>query len=80
MIKIIIADDHPIVRAGMKQIIAEASDLKVADEASDGHKLLMAWREVAIICSCGERLLSYAAVEGERLLSYAAVERGCCQP
>ena len=40
MIKIIIADDHPIVRAGMKQIISEASDLIVADEASDGHKLL----------------------------------------
>jgi DNA-binding NarL/FixJ family response regulator len=31
MIKIIIADDHPIVRAGMKQIIAEDSDLMVAD-------------------------------------------------
>ena len=40
MIKIIIADDHPIVRAGMKQIIAEDSDLMVADEASDGQKLL----------------------------------------
>jgi DNA-binding NarL/FixJ family response regulator len=40
MIKIIIADDHPIVRAGMKQIISEASDLMVADEANDGHKLL----------------------------------------
>ena len=45
MIKIIIADDHPIVRAGMKQIIAEASDLKVADEASDGRKLLSKTRE-----------------------------------
>ena len=40
MIRIIIADDHPIVRAGMKQIITEATDLMVADEASDGHKLL----------------------------------------
>ena len=45
MIKIIIADDHPIVRAGMKQIISEASDLLVADEASDGHKLLNKIRE-----------------------------------
>jgi DNA-binding NarL/FixJ family response regulator len=45
MIKIIIADDHPIVRAGMKQIISEASDLVVADEASDGHKLLDKIRE-----------------------------------
>jgi two-component system invasion response regulator UvrY len=40
MLKIIIADDHPIVRAGMKQIISEASDLMVADEASDGRQLL----------------------------------------
>jgi len=40
MIRIIIADDHPIVRAGMKQIISEASDLMVADEAGDGHQLL----------------------------------------
>ena len=45
MIKIIIADDHPIVRAGMKQVISEASDLMVADEASDGHKLLSKIRE-----------------------------------
>jgi len=45
MIKIIIADDHPIVRAGMKQIISEASDLTVADEANDGRKLLSKIRE-----------------------------------
>ena len=45
MIKIIIADDHPIVRAGMKQIIAEAADLVVADEADDGHKLLKKTRK-----------------------------------
>jgi DNA-binding NarL/FixJ family response regulator len=45
MIKIIIADDHPIVRAGMKQIISEASDLMVADEARDGYKLLSKIRE-----------------------------------
>jgi DNA-binding NarL/FixJ family response regulator len=40
MTNIIIADDHPIVRAGMKQIISEASDLVVAAEASDGRQLL----------------------------------------
>ena len=45
MIKIIIADDHPIVRAGMKQIISEASNLTVADEADDGRKLLSKIRE-----------------------------------
>ncbi len=40
MIKVIIADDHPIVRAGLKQILAEASDIMVAAEAGNGHELL----------------------------------------
>jgi two-component system invasion response regulator UvrY len=45
MIKIIIADDHPIVRAGMKQIISEAADMSVVDEAADGRQLLHKIRE-----------------------------------
>jgi two-component system invasion response regulator UvrY len=40
MIKVIIADDHPIVRAGLKQIIMENSDITVAGEASNGADLL----------------------------------------
>jgi len=40
MIKILIADDHPIVRAGLKQILEGASDIKVTVEAGDGHELL----------------------------------------
>lgn len=40
MIKIVIADDHPIVREGLKQILADSSDIKVAAEAGDGHELL----------------------------------------
>jgi two-component system invasion response regulator UvrY len=40
MVRIVIADDHPIVRAGLKQIIAEAPDLVIADEANDGRELL----------------------------------------
>jgi DNA-binding NarL/FixJ family response regulator len=40
MIKILIADDHTIVREGLKQILAETPDLLVADEAEDGQELL----------------------------------------
>jgi two-component system invasion response regulator UvrY len=40
MIKVIIADDHPIVRAGLKQIIMENSEITVAGEASNGTDLL----------------------------------------
>jgi two-component system invasion response regulator UvrY len=40
MIKILIADDHAIVREGLKQIVAETSDMVVADEASTGYEVL----------------------------------------
>lgn len=40
MIKIIIADDHEIVRAGLKQIIADSKDMHVKGEAHDGQQLL----------------------------------------
>src|ERR1700751_3322979 len=35
-ILIVIADDHPIVRKGLREIIEEDPDLKVAGEAGDG--------------------------------------------
>ena len=40
MIKLIIADDHPIVREGLKQIIAESPHFTVSDEAGNGTELL----------------------------------------
>lgn len=40
MIKILIADDHPVVRVGMKHIIEKAHDMVVVDEASNGTEAL----------------------------------------
>jgi len=40
MLRILIADDHPLFRRGLKQIITEASDMVVADEAADGREAL----------------------------------------
>lgn len=39
-IKILIADDHPIVREGFKQVLSETSDMVVDDEASNGQEVL----------------------------------------
>jgi DNA-binding NarL/FixJ family response regulator len=46
MKRIIIADDHEIVRAGLKQIIADDPDLSVEGEAGDGQELLEKLRKV----------------------------------
>jgi two-component system invasion response regulator UvrY len=40
MIKILIADDHAIVREGLKRIVAETTDMVVADEATSGQEVL----------------------------------------
>lgn len=36
MIRVLLADDHPVVRAGLRQILAEAPDITVVGEAADG--------------------------------------------
>jgi two-component system invasion response regulator UvrY len=41
MVKILVADDHPIVRQGLKQILSEYPDLTVADEAGTGKDVLV---------------------------------------
>ena len=40
-IKILLADDHAIVRHGLKQIMATTTDLEVVGEASNGQQVLM---------------------------------------
>lgn len=47
MLKILIADDHAIVREGLKQILVEIDDIIVAGEASDGNQALERVREEA---------------------------------
>ncbi len=39
-IRIVLADDHPIVRDGLKKMLALESDLEVVGEASDGREAL----------------------------------------
>ncbi len=40
MIKVLVADDHTIVRKGIEQIIVETDDIVVADEARNGQEVL----------------------------------------
>jgi two-component system, NarL family, invasion response regulator UvrY len=40
MIKVLIADDHAIVRQGLKQVLAEANDMQVGGEATNGLEAL----------------------------------------
>lgn len=45
MIRILIADDHAIVRAGLRQFIADQADMEIAGEAATGTETVAAVRE-----------------------------------
>ena len=45
MIRVVIADDHTIVREGLKQLLFAASDVEVVAEARDGHDVVRIVRE-----------------------------------
>ena len=40
MIRVFIADDHPIVREGLKRLVEDGFDMTVAGEVADGRQLL----------------------------------------
>jgi DNA-binding NarL/FixJ family response regulator len=46
MIRIVMADDHAIVREGLKRVVASAQDLQIVGEAGDGTEVTRLVREM----------------------------------
>jgi two-component system, NarL family, invasion response regulator UvrY len=40
VIRILIADEHPLIRAGLRSLLAHETDFSVVAEAKDGHEVL----------------------------------------
>jgi DNA-binding NarL/FixJ family response regulator len=40
IIRVLLADDHPIVRDGLKKLLTLEDDIRVVGEAADGHEVL----------------------------------------
>lgn len=51
MIRVIVCDDHPIVREGVRMIISQQKDISIEEEASNGQELLskLAGRNIDVI-------------------------------
>ena len=45
MIRVISADDHAVVRGGVKQLLADAADIQIVGEAADGIELMQVLRQ-----------------------------------
>lgn len=46
MIKVLLADDHSIVRAGLRRLVEECEDMEVVGEAADGREAIHKIREL----------------------------------
>jgi DNA-binding NarL/FixJ family response regulator len=46
-IRIVLTDDHPVVRAGIRKLLEQASDITVVGEATDGVQALQIVKELA---------------------------------
>ena len=46
MIKVLLADDHAIFRAGLRRLVEEAGDMVVVAEATDGREAIQLTRDV----------------------------------
>ena len=44
MIRVVIADDHPLVRTGLRQVLADESEIEVVGEAADGDETVAVLR------------------------------------
>jgi DNA-binding NarL/FixJ family response regulator len=48
MIKVLLADDHSIVREGLRRIVEESGEMRVVAEASDGRQAIRQIREMPL--------------------------------
>jgi DNA-binding NarL/FixJ family response regulator len=46
VIRVVLADDHRMVRAGLKEILADTGDIEVVGEATNGHEVMARVREI----------------------------------
>ena len=47
MIRVVLADDHRMVRAGLKELLADTGDIEVIGEATNGHEVMARVRDLS---------------------------------
>jgi two-component system invasion response regulator UvrY len=67
MIRVLLADDHSLVRAGLRRLVEESGDMEVVAEAADGDEAIEKIRQVQPDVAVID--LSMAVVDGLEVIS-----------
>ena len=73
MIRVLLADDHAIVRNGLKEILESTGDIIVVAEATNGHEALARVREIEVDVAVVD--LSMPGRSGVELIKLMKAER-----
>ena len=79
MIRIGIVDDHAIVRAGLKQFLAEEVDFRVAKGETVGHIAEHMFLSIKTVSTWRSRVLEKLKVQSNSDLTYYALKDGLVQ-
>ena len=69
MIRVLVVDDHPVLRVGLSQLLEEADDISLVGLAEDGKEALRPPKESSSGTSDGERAMSTTAQICRRLVT-----------
>jgi DNA-binding NarL/FixJ family response regulator len=68
-LSIVLIDDHPIFRRGLRRVLEQSPDLQVGAEASDGYSVLQQiWHVAPDVAICGINVPGTGGLEAARLL------------
>ncbi|HUN54997.1 MAG TPA: response regulator transcription factor [Smithella sp.] len=73
MIRVIIIDDHPVVRRGLKQIIEEEQDMRVVNQAGNAHDAIFVISQTA--CDAVILDITLPGISGIEVLNQLRQER-----
>ena len=72
-IRVVLADDHPLVRSGIRATLSDAADIALVAEASDAHEVL----ELSSTTPADVMLRDISTPGPSRADTVAALERRC---
>lgn len=71
MIHVVLADDHPIVRVGIRGLLEASGDIKVIGEAADGRRAMQLIEDVSLVIDVLVLDLSLPRLSGIEVLTQA---------